>query len=189
DRLVGLCTRMLTRDPQGRPDAFEIVSVISKNDVSAPLLSDGKREVLVGRTTQLNALEQEATKLNAASQHLGGAGSRTVFVSGRSGEGKSALVNHFLEPLRSSGRTTVLSGRCYDRESVPFKAFPEMLRAEVVANKAETVRTGDLDEQQIRQRAFDALRTLLDRMGGARAHCDVYRRSAVGRRRQRTSDV
>ena len=47
---------------------------------------------------------------------------RVVWVTGLSGEGKSTLVETFLKPLRKSEEILVLSGRCYDRESIPFKA-------------------------------------------------------------------
>src|SRR5206468_3075425 len=48
----------------------------------------------------------------------------TVYVHGSSGMGKSALVRHFLDSLqRASGEVLVFEGRCYERESVPYKAL------------------------------------------------------------------
>src|SRR5262249_31624227 len=100
-------------------------------------------------------------------------------------------------PLRADRRLAVMSGRCYDRESVPFKAldslidalgsylrsqpeteaallmpddigllaqvFPVLQRVEVVARAGDS-RLAGLDEQQVRQRAFRALRSLLKRI-------------------------
>ena len=48
----------------------------------------------------------------------------TVYVHGGSGVGKSALVERFVDQLRDEDeRTVVLKGRCYERESVPYKAL------------------------------------------------------------------
>jgi tetratricopeptide (TPR) repeat protein len=146
---------------------------------------------LVGREPHLAALQDGFATLRRQRVPL------TVFISGRSGEGKTALGEHFLTPLRADTRLAVMSGRCYDRESVPFKAldtlmdalcgylralpgedaallmpddigvlvhvFPVLQRVKVVAKAADT-RLAELDEQQIRRRAFGALRSLLSRI-------------------------
>jgi hypothetical protein len=44
------------------------------------------------------------------------------------GIGKSALVRQFLEQVRATdSKTVILSGRCYERESVPYKALDSLL--------------------------------------------------------------
>jgi hypothetical protein len=50
-----------------------------------------------------------------------------MLVTGESGVGKSALVRRFTEGL--GGRALVLMGRCYERESVPYKAFDGIVDA------------------------------------------------------------
>jgi predicted ATPase len=50
-----------------------------------------------------------------------------VFVGGESGIGKSTLVGKFLDEVRDAGRAVVLSGRCFERESVPYKAFDRVV--------------------------------------------------------------
>jgi len=50
-----------------------------------------------------------------------------VFIRGPSGVGKSALVRGFLDGL--PGEVLVLSGRCYERESVPYKAPDSLIDA------------------------------------------------------------
>src|SRR6185503_10554328 len=50
-------------------------------------------------------------------------GAATVSVYGPSGIGKSALVRRFLNQLGTRDDVVVLSGRCYENESVPYKAL------------------------------------------------------------------
>jgi hypothetical protein len=51
-------------------------------------------------------------------------------VHGESGVGKSALVRRFTETLKTTdGETVVLSGACYERESVPYKAVDGLIDA------------------------------------------------------------
>src|SRR2546425_6969668 len=47
-----------------------------------------------------------------------------VYIHGNSGMGKSTLVRTFLDQLkREAPNAIVLQGRCYERESVPYKAL------------------------------------------------------------------
>jgi len=189
--LATLCMRLLARDPRERPDALAITAVVSAGSAStAPVSRSGPQ--LVGRDGHLATLREAYLTLERERDPL------TVFISGRSGEGKTALGDSFLNRLRDDRRAVVMSGRCYDRESVPFKAldtlidalsshlrslpteeaallmpddvgtlarvFPVLQRVEVVA-RATDPRVSSLDEQQVRQRAFRALRSLLGRIG------------------------
>ncbi len=189
--LAELCMRLLARDPRNRPNALAIARAVSAVSIPAPSTVDGGQQELVGRTTQLAALMDSYRNVQKSGEPA------TVFISGRSGEGKTALADQFLAQLRKDGRSVVMSGRCYDRESVPFKAldslidalgsylrslpeteaallmpddigllaqvFPVLQRVEVVAQATDT-RLASLDEQQVRQRAFRALRSLLGRI-------------------------
>jgi serine/threonine protein kinase/tetratricopeptide (TPR) repeat protein len=193
DDLGQLTMRLLTRDPLARPDAREIAKAISLT--SAPA-QHSSRSTLVGRASQLEALAEAHQSIVAKHQPM------TVFIRGRSGEGKTSLAEHFLDGLRGRpAPPTLLAGRCYDRESVPFKAldslidalcghlrlldkteaalmlpddvgllvqlFPVLERVEVVA-QAPRARIGELDEQQVRTRAFAALRQLLAKLSSRR---------------------
>ena len=52
-----------------------------------------------------------------------------MFVHGVSGMGKSALVRCFANELIQHDEAVVLRGRCYERESVPYKAFDNIIDA------------------------------------------------------------
>jgi hypothetical protein len=88
--------------------------------VSQPL-RPGARWRFVGRQRHLDQLTDayETAKAGRAA---------TVHVHGNSGIGKTALVRHFLEQLRADEENVVvLSGRCYERESVPYKALDSIV--------------------------------------------------------------
>ena len=51
----------------------------------------------------------------------------SVVVHGESGVGKSSLARRFLDRVKENERALVLSGRCYEREAVPYKAFDEVI--------------------------------------------------------------
>ncbi|MFY9552391.1 MAG: AAA family ATPase, partial [Thermoanaerobaculia bacterium] len=75
----------------------------------------------VGREPQLEAL-RHAFESSRQGQAV------TAFVEGSSGVGKTALVRRFLDSL-PKGDVVVLSGRCYERESVPYKALDSLVDA------------------------------------------------------------
>ncbi|MBX3157059.1 MAG: protein kinase [Deltaproteobacteria bacterium] len=111
--LAALCGELLVRDPAKRPTA---AAVVARLRARAP--TEERTAPFVGRGREL-------AQLDAALDDVAAAGATTtVFVEGESGIGKSALVRSFIErtEARRSG-VMVLSGRCYERESVPFKGI------------------------------------------------------------------
>lgn len=76
---------------------------------------------LVGRDSELKALEQLGQSFVEAQDP------QVVWITGLSGEGKSCLAEKFLYPRRLDDQWLVLSGRCYDRISVPFKVIDSLI--------------------------------------------------------------
>ena len=112
--LCELATRMLRLDPAERPKQDDIFQALS---LEAELPPRDVRVDLIGRDDQLRQLDdvfQEVKKERNA---------RLVQITGKSGEGKSSLVDAFLRSVEGNQPVVVFAGRCYDRESVPFKAL------------------------------------------------------------------
>jgi hypothetical protein len=115
--LDALCVRLLAFDPQARPTTREVLEALPVMPAAVAASAPNQPEVpLLGRDAALRTLHDA---YDAAS--LGR--SVVVFVDGISGIGKSALVAHFLRSQRTRDGVVVLRGRCYERESVPYKAL------------------------------------------------------------------
>jgi serine/threonine protein kinase len=115
--LSRLCMRLLERDPARRAGVEEVLETLAgrrQRRLTTPIPRDIP---FVGRVRELEQL-REAFELSSTRSVVMG-------VSGRSGIGKTALVDEFLAQLRD--RAIVLRGRCYERESVPFKAVDSLM--------------------------------------------------------------
>jgi tetratricopeptide (TPR) repeat protein len=117
--LDALCVRLTRFDPRQRPSGIDVLRAFG-GDVSGG--ASGARSMtqvapFVGRTEQLETLAAALAEAKRGEPVA-------VVVEGESGVGKSALVRRFLEGLATEDSgAAVLSGRCYERESVPFKMF------------------------------------------------------------------
>ena len=213
--LEKVCLDLLRYHPQERASRAELVRVFRPESfATAEAPVPAPTAPFVGRSWELAQLRDavEATRRG---------GAVVVRVHGSSGIGKSALVRHFLRSLRGpSGRSgialiepatqriaaqeseaAILTGRCFDRESVPYKAldgvvdslskflqrlppgeaeefiprdigalarlFPVLRRVEAVAG-ARRRTVVPADTQELRRRAFGALRELLSRLAAVR---------------------
>ncbi|OLC08851.1 MAG: hypothetical protein AUH42_00435, partial [Gemmatimonadetes bacterium 13_1_40CM_70_11] len=116
--LAALCMDLLIREPERRPDGAE---VLRRLGVSRPARLSGspaarRADLLVGRERQLATLEEAF----AATR---GGRAVTVLVHGPSGIGKSTLLRRFVDRVARDKGAVVLSGRCYVRETMPYKGF------------------------------------------------------------------
>jgi hypothetical protein len=75
-----------------------------------------------GGSTHFVGREAEKESLRAAFRASQAAGGVVIHVTGPSGVGKSALLGSFVDEIADGG-ALVLTGRCYERETVPHKAF------------------------------------------------------------------
>ena len=122
--LSALVMKLLDPEPLRRPTGEALVRYLGDPSprVSADAATTGT-EMLVGRDRQLEDL---ADAFAAASDR------RTVvaLVTGASGMGKTALVRHFLNEQRFKEPSMLaLTGRCYERESMPYKAIDPIIDA------------------------------------------------------------
>lgn len=119
--LAALSMRMLAIEPAERPCGAELIAALAPAaDAAAGARASrthaGEQSLFVGRERQLSWL--------AAHLQPGSAGRpRFAYVHGVSGVGKTALASRFAELQRSRGGALVLRSRCFERESVPYKAF------------------------------------------------------------------
>ncbi len=114
--LAQLCDQLLAIEPLDRPNYQQIAAVFGA-DQAASHSQPGP--VFVGRSSLMARL-QSAFALMQSGERV------TLVVSGDSGFGKSALIEHFLEQLRSKS-VVVARGRCYEQESVPFKTLDSLV--------------------------------------------------------------
>lgn len=112
--LDDLCLALLARDPRRRAGAAEIFAAVEPRAAS---VASSRAELFVGRQAELSQLLEllEGRKNGRPALAL---------VHGASGIGKSALLRRFVEETRRHHPDAlILSGRCFEREAVPFKAL------------------------------------------------------------------
>ena len=194
--LNDLCVALLKRDPTQRPTVFDILRLIGADDVAETLR--GKSGQRTGQTVELVGRERHFATLRTAFEQVQNGSTRSLFVHGKSGMGKSVLIQSFLEELNRQQLAVVLTGRCYEQESVPFKALDSLidsLAAHLSKLPAESLRQAmpedslplvrlfpvmgqlpgatdagkpsidNVDQQELRQRAMNALRDFLKWLG------------------------
>jgi hypothetical protein len=120
--LAELAQDLLRRDPVQRPTGLEVARRLDLEPRVSSHSWPGAAQNFVGREVELELLERAFALAQSG---------KTVVASvhGASGNGKTTLVRRFLGTRAARGDVVVLEGRCYERESVPFKAFDELVDA------------------------------------------------------------
>ncbi len=83
-------------------------------------LSPAAARLFVGRESELASLRASLAKLDARRPAI-------AYVHGQSGIGKTHLIEHFLEECTDLPDLVLLRGRCYEQESVPYKALDSVV--------------------------------------------------------------
>lgn len=118
--LDALCRGLLATEPAARFGAREVFAHLGMGDrESSAVPSTASRTAgvsFVGRADELDVLRAAYARSREAPVAL--------LIEGVSGVGKTQLVEAFLEEIRESAPdTVVLTGRCYEQESLSYKAF------------------------------------------------------------------
>jgi len=190
-----LCRDLLRPAPKSRPTGREILERLDGLLLDTPLRAS--RPVVLPRSAPFVGRSEQLARLHRAFDDSRKGRCVTALVHGGSGMGKTALVRKFLGEVSPHSDVVVLAGRCYEHESVPYKAldslvdalsqylkrlppeqadalmprdvlalarlFPVLRRVDAIANARRYVLEIP-DAQELRRRAFAALRELIGRL-------------------------
>ena len=185
--LDALCASLLSRDPNARSGATAVLSAAEPLAVAA---APPASEHFVGRQAELARLVRT---LDARAHGR----AAVALVRGASGIGKSALLRRFAdETRRRHPDAMLLTARCFERETIPFKAldgvidalaralrrdpsYSELLPRDAAAlarlfpvfetpERQATAPRGPEDPSAVRARGAGALRELLSRIADRR---------------------
>ena len=120
--LVELCVQLLSRDPEVRMGGVAELVDHSTQDSANEVNSDREdtRLPFFGRETLLESIRSTSERVRDGEMAM-------LHLHGRSGAGKSALANRFLTELEGSPDVLILAGRCYEQETVPYKALDSLI--------------------------------------------------------------
>jgi serine/threonine protein kinase len=117
--LADVCMQLLSFSPADRPSGESLLTLFDEQGAEA--LARRTRlptdtPPFVGRKAQQARLQEQLRKTRQGRPTF-------VYLSGESGIGKTELAKHFGEFASKAEGALVLRSRCYERETVPYKAF------------------------------------------------------------------
>jgi serine/threonine protein kinase len=118
--LAQLAESLVDPEPDHRPSVDEIVTTVC-GARPVPRAHVSVTPNFVGRRTEIGALAHAFARSRRAPVF--------TLLRGESGVGKTTLMRQFVEQTLETTSALVLNGRCYERESVPFKAFDSAIDA------------------------------------------------------------
>ena len=121
--LERLCLDLLRRNPRERPSGKEVLARLRSAAPDVHLAAISSAAIAADRGVPFFGREPELSQLRHALSQVQPGQPRLALVHGKSGMGKSALIEHFAREVRDREGVLVLRGRCYEREAVPYKAF------------------------------------------------------------------
>jgi len=126
--LDAICMLLLAVEPAARLSAIAALAGLDPDAaVASPSTAPAASPVFVGRERELAGLADAFAETRAGGE---AGGEAIVLVEGESGIGKSALVGQFLRDLSARAPAVlVLHGRCYERETVPYKGIDGVVDA------------------------------------------------------------
>lgn len=166
--LRDLCVELLAHNPSDRPSGDSVISRIAglsaPREVESASFASVSNSIFVGR-------ERELEMLHAALKRVCNGEPLTVLVEAESGLGKTSLVQYFVEQVRARDDTALCFwGRCYERESVPYKALDGVMDA--VCAHLSALPEADLsrllpDNAAVIAQAFPGLQLIVRALGGS----------------------
>jgi serine/threonine protein kinase/tetratricopeptide (TPR) repeat protein len=124
--LDALCVDLLRRNPKERPSGRDVLRRLG--DADAMVMSSPPSPAGPSRLSLFVGRERHIAALRAAFADARRGSLAAALVHGRSGMGKSSLIRYFLTDLKARHpEAVILTGRCYQRESVPYKALDSLV--------------------------------------------------------------
>ncbi len=121
--LERLAMDLLRRDPAARPSGRRVLEALGVERATVSV-SVGRSSAHATATAPFLGREEQVVALARAFERVLQGNSATVHVRGSSGMGKTAFVKHAIDEMsRVRDEVVVLSGRCYEQESLAFKAL------------------------------------------------------------------